>query len=308
MRIRDWSVHFECAQSRKLKVLNWVPLRVNLSGDGYSELISHPDGAAHFGTWIALVELAATQKQRGALMRSNGRPHDPESLSRIIRIPVRIVSEAVSRLIHIGWIEEEVGGIVQHTGLIEGEVGRIVQHAGSPPRNFGATVQDITVQDSTESNTSSNAVAFEGQTDSPREISINETPFESLEPSGMLPGCESPDAVVIDPANERKALAAQQGKWFEQFWAAYWLKKGRKGAQKAFGRCVRTAERFQEVMEAIRVQSVEMLSREPQHRPHCQTWLNGARWEDEPAAVAVKAETQTERIVRKIREEREKSQ
>jgi hypothetical protein len=111
--------------------MRWVPIRVNLAGDGYSELLSHPYGTAHFGTWIALVELGALCEPRGTLLRGNGLPHDPESLSRITRIPVEIVTDAIPRLVAIGWLEH-VADIQEHT---EG----IPQRTVARQRNFAAT-------------------------------------------------------------------------------------------------------------------------------------------------------------------------
>jgi hypothetical protein len=132
------------------------------------------------------------------------------------------------------------------------------------------------------------------------DLSIDNPPFDTLEPHGLFPVPES-----LDPQRERREFRERQDQWFEQWWEIYWLKKSRKRAQESFDRRVQTKERFQEVMEATRAQSAEMLSREPQHRPHGATWLNGERWNDEAPADAVKAESMTERIVREIREERE---
>lgn len=122
--------------------------------------------------------------------------------------------------------------------------------------------------------------------------SINDPPFGTTEPDALFPGGQHNRG-----KNERPRLQAQQDSWFTEWWAVYWLKKSRKRAREAFGRHVTTEARFQQVMEATRAQSAEMLSREPQHRPHGATWLNGERWADEPAE-APKQETAVERAVR----------
>jgi hypothetical protein len=132
-------------------------------------------------------------------------------------------------------------------------------------------------------------------------LSIDYPPFESLEPNGMLPGCESLDVAVIDPASERKALVVQQEKWFVEWWAAYWRKESRKPAWEKFKRLVLTEDRFREVMKATRAQTPAMLSKELCHRPLGATWLFQERWTDEVTVVG-KQETQGERIARKIRE------
>lgn len=93
--IRDWQLHYENNRSKELKVMTWVPVPVKLSGDGYTQIMAEPDGPALFGTWIALVELAAMSQQRGTLMRGDGRPHDASSISRITRIPLALVERAL---------------------------------------------------------------------------------------------------------------------------------------------------------------------------------------------------------------------
>jgi uncharacterized protein YdaU (DUF1376 family) len=77
----------------------------------------------------------------------------------------------------------------------------------------------------------------------------------------------------------------QQTEWFNQFWAAYWVKSSRKRAFEAFCRCVITEARFEEVLAAVQTQSKEMMSREPQRRPFAETWLTDERWTDEPATT-----------------------
>jgi hypothetical protein len=106
----------------------------------------------------------------------------------------------------------------------------------------------------------------------------------------------------IEPAGPVKlidGLTPQQGIWFAAGWAAFWLHKARKAARRAFGKQVKTAARFEQVMAAVQAQTPEMLGREPQHRPHGATWLNGERWGDE-VTMPVKQETAEERISRMI--------
>lgn len=105
-RVRDWREHFENSETRKLKRLHWVPLPCKQDGDGYTELLDHEHGAAHFGAWTAMVQLAAKCDPRGSLLRLPGIPHDPRTISRITRIPREIVAEAIPRLLKIRWLEE----------------------------------------------------------------------------------------------------------------------------------------------------------------------------------------------------------
>ncbi len=99
--------------------------------------------------------------------------------------------------------------------------------------------------------------------------------------------CASGDARPSDsPTRERApmlidGLTVEQESWFSDWWAAYWLHKAKKAARRAFAKQVRAEARFQEVMAAMEKQKPEMMSRQPQHRPHGATWLNGERWTDE---------------------------
>lgn len=139
LRVAGWDKHFECSQSRNLRRMTWVPVRVNLGGDGYSQLLDHSNGAAHFGAWIAIIEVAALCEPRGTLVRGNGNPHDAESLGRITRIPSQILSEAILRLLDIGWLQHDTKGSQQDTA-------GILQDAVAPQRKFVATGQDRTLQ------------------------------------------------------------------------------------------------------------------------------------------------------------------
>jgi hypothetical protein len=104
------------------------------------------------------------------------------------------------------------------------------------------------------------------------------------------PDTDKPDGLFQDQPNRRPkpdgGLNPQQEAWFSEWWEAYWLHKAKKAARQAFGKHVKSAARFQQVMDAMRLQAPEMLGREPQHRPHGATWLNGERWSDETALNA----------------------
>jgi hypothetical protein len=109
--IAEWDTHFEKNRTKELKQMTWVPIPNKQDGDGYTELLDHPAGAAHFGAWVALIQVASKCSPRGTLLRDdrNGvrRPHDPASLSRITRIPASVFLEALPRLIAIGWLSLE---------------------------------------------------------------------------------------------------------------------------------------------------------------------------------------------------------
>lgn len=105
IRIINWSTHFENNRSRDVKNLSWVLVPNKLDGDGYTELLDHKNGAAHFGAWMAIVQVASKCDVRGTLLRDTQKPHDSRSLSRITRIPQGTFDEVIPRLVEIGWIE-----------------------------------------------------------------------------------------------------------------------------------------------------------------------------------------------------------
>jgi hypothetical protein len=105
-RIKDWQRHFENNRTKELKSLSWVPFPNKHDGDGYTELVEgHKDGPSHYGAWCALVQVASKCDPRGTLLRDGYRPHSPASLARKTRYPEKVLADAISRLIEIGWLE-----------------------------------------------------------------------------------------------------------------------------------------------------------------------------------------------------------
>ena len=112
LKIRDWDRHFENAESRKLKALRWVAMPNHMQTQGYTSLVDHPDGAAHFGAWCAIVEICSAREpkeRRGYLPESDGTIGGiSRSLGRISRLPGKIFQDVIERLMsdpEIAWIE-----------------------------------------------------------------------------------------------------------------------------------------------------------------------------------------------------------
>lgn len=109
IRIARWAEHFEKNRTRELRAMTWVPVPNRFDGDGYTELVDHPDGPAHFGAWIILIEVASKCDPRGTLIRQGPGgalvPHDAKSISRMTRFPVPVLESAIARLSEIGWLE-----------------------------------------------------------------------------------------------------------------------------------------------------------------------------------------------------------
>jgi len=107
LRVVDWLLNFENNRSRELKKLDWVPVPNKHDGDGLTMLLEHENGAAHFGAWNMIIQVASKCDPRGTLVRHGGKIHDSASLSRMTRIPREIFDEVIPRLVddEIGWLE-----------------------------------------------------------------------------------------------------------------------------------------------------------------------------------------------------------
>jgi hypothetical protein len=106
--IQGWDDIFENNRTRGYKDLKWIPVPNKQDGDGYTELLEHKDGMAHLGAWLIMLQIASKSKPRGKLTRSDGSPHDSESLARMSRGKAKIFDEAIPRLVHIGWLTQTV--------------------------------------------------------------------------------------------------------------------------------------------------------------------------------------------------------
>jgi len=104
-RIRHWHENFENHKTRVLKTLNWIPITTDLSSAGYAELVAgHERGTAHFGVWLALLEIAAKGTPRGHLS-AGSRHYTAHTMALMCRMPEWIIEEALERLVSIGWVE-----------------------------------------------------------------------------------------------------------------------------------------------------------------------------------------------------------
>lgn len=106
-RIRNWNTLYENNRTRELKNLDWLPIPNKQDGDGYTLIMSQPDGAAIFGAWIACAQVASRCGTRGTLVRDSGKPHDSASLARMTRIPVTLIDRMLSvcSSADVNWLE-----------------------------------------------------------------------------------------------------------------------------------------------------------------------------------------------------------
>lgn len=107
-KIRNWDEDFENNRTRDMKNMNWVPVPNSHDGDGYTTLVSRENGAAFLGAWLVILQLASKCAPRGTLLRSGGKPHDSASISRITRLPEKLITETLKVCTdEIQWIEKE---------------------------------------------------------------------------------------------------------------------------------------------------------------------------------------------------------
>lgn len=105
--IADWNEIYENHESRKRKELRWVGIPNRHDTDGYVELMDHPNGAAHYGAWVTIAQVASRCRPRGRLCRPSGEPYNSTTLNRRTRIPVEVYDEAIPRFLLLGWLVKE---------------------------------------------------------------------------------------------------------------------------------------------------------------------------------------------------------
>lgn len=107
-RIKNWAMHFETSDTRKVKEFSkYVPLPNRFDTAGYAALLDHAEGERHYGAWCALVGIASRCVPRGTLIRKDGRPHTPASMSAMTRFKAKTFEALLARIVggDIDWIE-----------------------------------------------------------------------------------------------------------------------------------------------------------------------------------------------------------
>lgn len=106
-RVHNWSKLYENNRTRELKKLQWVLIPNKQDGEGYTALMDHENGPAHFGAWIVILQIASKCEPRGTLVRACGKPHTPETIGRMSHLPAGLCRDALKRLVgdEIGWME-----------------------------------------------------------------------------------------------------------------------------------------------------------------------------------------------------------
>lgn len=134
LRVRNWAERYETHESRKVKNLQWVPLRNDVSDPGFVVLMGMPDGAAMFGAWSALLMMAARCHVRGTFADENGNPYSAAVIASVIRVNLELLERTIEVLTgEIPWFEwVESGQPGQSPGSPAESPGNTADHAGSP--------------------------------------------------------------------------------------------------------------------------------------------------------------------------------
>ena len=104
--IKNWNVHFETHETRKLKLLQWVPIPNKHDGKGFKRIMRMKDGPMIYAAWILLVQVASKCKSRGTLSDHDG-PLTPEDLELKTEMPSKYFTAAFTPLCDVGWLEVE---------------------------------------------------------------------------------------------------------------------------------------------------------------------------------------------------------
>lgn len=106
--IKDWDIHFETNESRKVRNARWVPVPNKHDGKGFRRIAQDKNGVSIFCGWNLILQVASKTPKRGVLADHDG-PLTAEDLSAKTGFPVKVFEQALSFLSdrRIGWIAVE---------------------------------------------------------------------------------------------------------------------------------------------------------------------------------------------------------
>lgn len=131
-RIAKWADSFENSRSRQIIKTQWVAVPNRHDGEYYTKIVTHPDGAMIYAGWQLIIQVASKCHPRGTLVKDNGTPHTPESLSLKTRAPAKWFDVALVFLeSHTDWLEVQIleDGCQEGIRMVsgnqqEGDIGR----------------------------------------------------------------------------------------------------------------------------------------------------------------------------------------
>ncbi len=233
--------------------MEWVPVPNKMDGSGYRELIDHENGAGQLGAWYAILEISSRQKVRGTIPQESAAecgdiPQDLAAtcrcLSRISGLPSKVFTEAIPRLLQIGWIEE----IQTVRNLRDSEI----------PQNPAPSCGKVTI-----ARAEWNGMEWNGK----------EQPLGANAPAEKA--AVNPESMV------RPNVPAEPT--FADWWKVWWNHTAKAKAEKLW-RSVSARHGAQFLIDAAiadRARFEGTPAWEWRANLHPTTWLNGKRWEDQ---------------------------
>lgn len=99
-RIRDWNIHYETHETRKLKNLRWIPMPNKHDGLTFKKIASRKDRCEIFTAWILMLQIASKCPVRGQLSADSpgNLPLSPGDMGLKTGFPGEIFEKALQAL------------------------------------------------------------------------------------------------------------------------------------------------------------------------------------------------------------------
>lgn len=107
LAVSNWSETFETADSRRHKALQWISVPVSFNSTGFQRLLDDfepAEAAAIYGTWHALLRIAATANVRGILAGQKGERYTLKRLERLSGFPADLFGKLCRWAFSVGWL------------------------------------------------------------------------------------------------------------------------------------------------------------------------------------------------------------
>ena len=106
LSVRNWNMHFENAESRKVRVCSFVCLPNKHDGKGYARIATCAKSCRAFTGWMLILQVASKMPQRGLLVDEDG-ALDVDDLAAMTRFESSVFDDAIEVLTQpkIGWLE-----------------------------------------------------------------------------------------------------------------------------------------------------------------------------------------------------------
>ncbi len=288
LHVRDWGGRFENHRTRELRTLTWIPESTDLGSDTFAAILDHPDGPAHFGVAVGIHIAASKGVPRGYLRREDGRPHDAESLARLLRMPASLVKAAIDRLLEIGDLEIEKKNSRKSNSVAS-------RTSAAVSRNGAVSARDSVPEGKGREGTEEKEQKEQnGIPETETQIVTEANRDEFLKSIGYEADRITDDVAkkIIDLDDRHLGDVLETGTLanlaarllqFELSWDMYWRKESKLKARQSWMKVTETEieELIASIQRAIEAQTPAMLSREIDKRPHFSTWLNNECWKDE---------------------------